>query len=204
MASETSRSGDNVIWNFPNVVSMTRLGFGFIMFAMIPLGFYWAALVLFVVAASTDWLDGWYARKYNQVTKFGRILDPFCDKILIIGAFVLLAEAMVEYPLYCRVAGWMAVVVIGRELLVTSIRGLVEQGGGDFSAKMHGKIKMWLQCFAVGFALLVLAVFGTTPDLEARSPQLLWILALLLWAAVVYTLYSGWQYVLQARSVLGF
>ncbi len=188
------------------MVSMTRLLFSIVMFVMIPMQYYWIALTLFVIAAATDWLDGWYARKYNQVTKLGRILDPFCDKILICGAFVLIAEAMVAYPWYGRVAGWMAVVVLGRELLVTSIRGIIEQGGGDFSAKMHGKLKMWFQCFSVGAALLSLAILGPTPTVEAGAHLvwLLWLTGVLAWLAALVTLYSGLQYVLAARPVLGF
>jgi len=63
-----------------------------VFFALLPLQLYWAALVVFVVAAGTDWVDGWYARKYNMVTKLGRVLDPFCDKILICGAYILLGQ----------------------------------------------------------------------------------------------------------------
>lgn len=199
----SNSNSDNVIWNVPNIVSLIRLALSIAMFVMIPLNYFWAAFVLFVVAASTDWLDGWYARKFNQVTKFGRILDPFCDKILIIGAFVLIAEAMVDYPWYARITGWMAVIVIARELLVTSIRGIVESGGGDFSAKMHGKIKMWFQCFAVGAALLALAWLGTVPDATTNS-FLFWLVGILAWLAAIVTVYSGWQYVVQAKSVLGF
>ncbi len=198
-------ASDLVVWNVPNIISMARLGLSVAMFAMIHFHIFWPAFVLFIVAASTDWLDGWYARKYDQVTKLGRILDPFCDKVLICGAFVLLAEAMVEYPWYCRIAGWMAVVVIGRELLVTSIRGIVEQGGGDFSAKMHGKLKMWFQCFAVGAALLSLALLGVSPLVEGQSPSfVMWLAGGLSWLAAIITVYSGLQYVLQARPVLGF
>jgi CDP-diacylglycerol--glycerol-3-phosphate 3-phosphatidyltransferase len=71
--------------------------------------------VIFLIAAGTDWVDGWYARKYDQVTKLGRILDPFCDKILICGAYILIAvEMQGEFSWYLCITGWMAVLVTGR------------------------------------------------------------------------------------------
>src|SRR4051794_37568673 len=109
-------------------------------------------MIVFVVAASTDWIDGWWARKYGQVTKLGRIFDPFVDKIIICGTFIFLAA---EWPA-SGIAPWMAVVVMGREMLVTAIRGFIEQQGGDFSAQLMGKLKMVFQCVAVVASLLAL------------------------------------------------
>ena len=129
--------------NVPNRISTIRLLLSFSIFALIPLGLYVPALIVFAIAAGTDWIDGWYARKYDQVTQLGRILDPFCDKILICGCYILIAVEMGQtYAWYEGIAGWMAVVVVGRELLVTVIRSLIEGSGGDFSAKMAGKLKM--------------------------------------------------------------
>ena len=143
----------------PNKISAARLLLSFVFFALLPLQLYWAALVVFVVAAGTDWVDGWYARKYNMVTKLGRVLDPFCDKILICGAYILLAVEMDDlFPWYAKIAGWMAVVVVGRELLVTVLRSMIEGAGGDFSAKWAGKLKMGFQCVAVGACLVGLSL----------------------------------------------
>ena len=140
-------SDQNQLWNVPNKISAARLLLAFVVFALIPMQMYSAALVVFIIAAGTDWVDGWYTRKYDQVTQLGRILDPFCDKILICGTFILLAVEMNDqYPWYMAITGWMAVVVTGRELLVTVLRSLIEGAGGDFSAKMAGKLKMWFQC----------------------------------------------------------
>jgi len=147
------------IFNVPNKISAARLLLSFVFFALLPLQLYWAALVVFVIAAGTDWVDGWYARKYNLVTKLGRVLDPFCDKILICGAYILLAVEMDNlFPWYAKIAGWMAVVVVGRELLVTVLRSMIEGAGGDFSAKWAGKLKMGFQCVAVGACLVALAM----------------------------------------------
>lgn len=190
----------DVIWNVPNRISIARLILSALLFAFIPLGWYWVSFVVFVIAASTDWVDGWYARKYNQVSKLGRMLDPFCDKVLICGVFVLLAEAMVGFPWYLRIAGWMAVVVLARELLVTGLRGFVEQSGGDFSAKMSGKLKMWFQCIAAGACLLALAL--QDPTAATSTPTWLAVaLVVSIWLAVLSTVYSGAQYIIAGSKL---
>ena len=167
--------------------------------ALIPMGCYLAALVLFVIAAGTDWVDGWYARKYNMVTKLGRVLDPFCDKVLICGTFILLAVEMNDgFPWWGKIAGWMAVVVIARELLVTVLRSMIEGAGGDFSAKMAGKLKMWFQCIAVVACLLALVLgSGTSKDVPI---WLMIVIAVSAWVAVISTLQSGWNYMVAAKD----
>ncbi|MEM7456757.1 MAG: CDP-diacylglycerol--glycerol-3-phosphate 3-phosphatidyltransferase [Planctomycetota bacterium] len=195
-------SGKNQVWNVPNQISAARLLLSVVVFVLIPLQYYWAALAVFVIAAGTDWVDGWYARKYDLVTQLGRILDPFCDKILICGIYILLAVEMNEgFEWYAKIAGWMAVVVVGRELLVTVLRSLIEGAGGDFSAKWAGKLKMGFQCIAVGAALVALAL--KKADGDAPIPAWVnWTLIIFAWVAVVSTLYSGWQYVVSASSFL--
>lgn len=141
-------------------------------------------MICFVIAASTDFLDGWWARKFQQITKLGRILDPFVDKAIIGGAMI----ALVGIP-NSGLAPWMATVVVFRELLVTSLRGMVEGSGGDFSAKQLGKWKMVLQCAAVVAILLCLM---QTPT----SDWLLWIRWLTIWGAIILTIISGIEYVL--------
>lgn len=188
-----TRTGEDVVWNVPNVLSMARLVLAVVVFALIPLGQYVPAFVFFLLSAGTDWIDGWWARRFKQITKLGRVLDPFCDKILICGTFVLLAEASRGVlPWYAAVAGWMAVVVVARELLVTALRSMVEGSGGDFSAKMAGKLKMWFQCIAAGAALLGLA---WNPELPG------WLLVTMTvsnWIAILSTLWSGWGYIVAA------
>ena len=193
-------SKNTEVWNIPNRISATRLLLSLVVFALIPLQFYWLAFWVFVVAAGTDWIDGWYARKYDQVTQLGRILDPFCDKILICGAFILLAVEMNSgFAWYEKIAGWMAVLVTGRELLVTVLRSLIEGSGGDFSAKMPGKLKMWFQCIAVGVALVVLALKAEGLD-QAIPVWLSIALVVFIWAAVISTVHSGLLYVVAARQ----
>ena len=187
------------VFNVPNKISAARLVLSILVCALIPLKFYWVALVLFLIAAGTDWLDGWYARKYNLVTKLGRVLDPFCDKVLICGTFILLAVEMNSglFPFWGKIAGWMAVVVVARELLVTVLRSMIEGAGGDFSAKMAGKLKMWFQCIAAVASLLALAM---SADGTAVPTWLLVTIAISVWVAIISTLQSGWNYVVAASG----
>lgn len=177
-------------WNVPNLLTTVRFALAIAVIALIPAKSYAAALIVFVVAASTDWMDGYWARKYGQVTKLGRIFDPFVDKIIICGTFI----ALVALP-ESGIAAWMAVVVVGRELLVTSLRGIIEGAGGDFSATFWGKWKMVVQCFAVGFSLLSMA-------LAPPSSVLLLLRQVAIWGAVLITIYSGVDYTLAAARVL--
>ena len=193
------------VFNVPNKISAARLVLAFVFFALLPLQFYWSALVVFVVAAGTDWVDGWYARKYNMVTKLGRVLDPFCDKILICGAYILLAVEMdAGFPWYAKIAGWMAVVVVGRELLVTVLRSMIEGAGGDFSAKWAGKLKMGFQCVAVGACLVALALKHAEGDPNNASiPVWLNIVVIAsVWSSIYSTLQSGWGYCVAAGKYL--
>jgi len=202
MTAATDEQAGGTIFNVPNQLSAARFVLSIVVFALIPLGQYMAALVVFIIAASTDWVDGWYARKYGQVTKLGRMLDPFVDKIIICGTFILLAAEMSPkadadtLPWYSIIAGWMAVVVVGRELLVTALRSFIEQSGGDFSAKMAGKLKMVFQCVAVGAALVALMYDDLPP------PWVLWTLTISVWLAVVSTVYSGLEYVAVSAKFL--
>ncbi len=199
--SEVVGMSNDEVWNVPNKISAARLVLSFVFFALLPLKLYWAALVVFLIAAGTDWVDGWYARKYDMVTKLGRVLDPFCDKILICGAYILLAVEMSgKFPWYAQIAGWIAVVVVGRELLVTVLRSMIEGAGGDFSAKMAGKLKMWFQCIAVVSCLVGLALKAGSGD--PLPVWLFWTIVGSVWLSLLSTVHSGWLYVQGAKSFL--
>ncbi|MEM9365176.1 MAG: CDP-diacylglycerol--glycerol-3-phosphate 3-phosphatidyltransferase [Planctomycetota bacterium] len=178
------------IYNVPNALTTIRFALAIAVMVLIPSGQPLAALIVFLVAASTDWMDGYWARKYGQVTKLGRIFDPFVDKIIICGSFI----ALVELP-DSPVAAWMATTVVARELLVTSLRGIIEGAGGDFSASWLGKWKMVVQCAAV---VAVLLTFLLLPN----PTWLVWVTPLLLWGAIFITVYSGVDYSLIAAKVL--
>jgi len=164
-----------------------------------------ASLVLFVLAAATDFLDGHLARKWNVVSRFGRVMDPFADKMLILGTFVLLAHprfwAGMHVPLptplgvleLAGVQGWMVVLILARELLVTSLRGVYESDGVDFSATMSGKVKMVLQCVCAPLAMLVLVTHDSTVPRGIAAA-----LAAVIWATVLFSVISGLPYALRA------
>ena len=152
-----------------------------------------------VIAASTDWIDGWWARNYNQITKLGRIFDPFVDKIIICGTFIFLAG---EWPA-SGIAPWMAVVIMGREMLVTAIRGFIEQQGGDFSAQIAGKLKMIFQCAAAVASLLALQHSHASQSQASPLPDwLYWTLHGSVWLALFLTVYSGLEYIVAAARLL--
>jgi CDP-diacylglycerol---glycerol-3-phosphate 3-phosphatidyltransferase len=191
----------NTVFNVPNVLTAARFVLSVVVFVLIPFQYYVAAIITFVIAASTDWIDGWWARKYGQVTKLGRIFDPFVDKIIICGTFIFLAAEPRS-----GILPWMAVVVMGREMLVTAIRSVIEAQGGDFSASMSGKLKMVFQCIAVVLSLLILRHWqlasGTSGVLAQPPAWLSYSLILSVWLAVFSTVYSGLEYVIAAARIL--
>jgi CDP-diacylglycerol--glycerol-3-phosphate 3-phosphatidyltransferase len=191
------------IFNLPNQLTSLRLLLAVILFGLIVWEQYLTGLVLFIVAASTDWLDGYYARKYGQVTTLGRILDPFADKVIVCGTFIFLLTVpkMMATPWGLR--AWMVVVIVARELLVTALRSFVEDRGVDFSAKMSGKLKMVLQCVAAGAAIFYLSYPSAKPDGPPDAPPwVTWTTIALIWSAVALTFYSGITYVQAAVRLL--
>lgn len=200
ISDTNGKSAGNEVINVPNIISASRLLLAVVLIVLIPLEQYWAALIIFVVAAGTDWVDGWWARKFDQVTQVGRILDSFCDKIVILGTFIMLAEAMKgEFAWYARITGWMATLVLAREMLVTALRSFIENAGGDFSAKMAGKIKFVLQCVAVGICLWLLA---RKAGGETISDTEIWVMASSIWLSLASTVYSGAGYVIAAAKFI--
>ena len=191
------------LWNVPNVLTMARIVLAIVMFCIMPFKYYVASLIIFVVAALTDFVDGWWARKFNQKTQFGRIMDPFADKALVCGAFIYFAAIPELHNLFpCEgsscclasvpigLATWMVVAIILREMFVTMLRSMIESSGGDFSAKWVGKWKTTLQCVDLPLGFLILILGG------ADAPKALKIAFVVLLYTVVYlTLYSGWIYI---------
>ncbi|GDX95741.1 hypothetical protein LBMAG47_14050 [Planctomycetia bacterium] len=182
------------VWTVPNMLSALRLLLAFILFAAIERSAWPAALGLFLVAASTDWVDGWWARRFGQVSRLGRIFDPLVDKVIVCGAFVLLADRAGS-----AIVPWMALVVVVRELVVTAVRAEMERAGRDFSAALSGKLKMLLQCAAIALELAARA--GVAPDPDGIG--LTSLAACCAWAAVLATVWSGLEYLIAARGLLG-
>ena len=176
-------------WNVPNILSLSRLPLSAALCVCISLSQWEAALGVFLVAAITDWLDGWWARHFQQGTAIGRALDPLTDKVLVASVFIFL----IPVP-EANVAPWMVAVIVGRELLVTGLRGMVEAMGKKFGADWFGKLKTVLQMSALIGALLLRAV----PAAAILEPVYLG----LLWAAVTATVGSAVQYTIKAGRLL--
>lgn len=186
--------------NLPNAITLSRLVITVLVFICLELAglrapggdgatLVWVAFVLFLIAAFTDFLDGWLARRWQMVTVLGRVADPFADKVLIAGSLIIL----LQFPAATAVlTTWYVVVVIAREFLVTAVRGVVEASGRPFPADRLGKWKMVAQCWTVG-ALMTMV---------AGSDLWVWAAQWGLWVSLVLTVVSGCNYVWKARDVV--
>jgi CDP-diacylglycerol---glycerol-3-phosphate 3-phosphatidyltransferase len=153
------------------------------------------AFWLFIATAVSDILDGYLARRGNQITAFGRIADPFVDKVLVLGAMIFLAVMPWSREFF---PAWVVVVILAREFLVTGIRGYVESIGGQFPADWFGKVKMFTQCFAVGSAIGLYAFqWSEEGFLFVRLVTKIFVIATLL-----TSLGSGLSYILKTRQIL--
>lgn len=205
--------------HIPNLLTMLRLVLAAIFFVNLALyqvaaGEPWLlipAAVLFIAAAITDALDGYYARLWQVESKFGRIMDPFCDKVLVIGALCFLAGPGFSATAFNASDGtydadqlsgfypWMVVVIIARELLVTGIRGEMEGSGHKFGANLWGKLKMILQAVVVPVVLAIVYV------IDAGLYRADWLELgrdILVYATVLVTVLSGLPYVTGAYRVV--
>ena len=187
MHVDAGRTREVTPWNLPNLLTATRLILAVFLFALISVQSWIVALAVFLVAAFTDWLDGYLARKQGLTSAFGRNFDPLVDKVLIGGAFIFLLPVS-----KAGLTPWMVTLVVSRELIVTGLRSFFESQSVKFGADMLGKIKMTLQCAALTAILVVLAM----PSEHA----LFWdyIQTGLIWAMLVATAVSGLQYILKA------
>ena len=138
------------------------------------------AVFIFLLASTTDKLDGYIARKYNQVTPLGKLLDPLADKLLISAALLMMVEQRM-------IPAWMAVLIIGREAVITGIRVLAAARGVALAADKHGKLKMVLQVVAIAAILLKNYPFAWITSLPVDF--------MLMILAVVLTIYSGYKYI---------
>ncbi|MCA9271705.1 MAG: CDP-diacylglycerol--glycerol-3-phosphate 3-phosphatidyltransferase [Phycisphaerales bacterium] len=156
-----------------------------------------AACACFVLAAITDALDGMLARKWNAITRFGRVMDPLADKVLVMGSLILLTGPTFDHA--AGFTGWMVIVILTRELLVTSLRGMLESEGVDASANRSGKIKMILQSVSIPLILLLLALAGRESDPNRYTYMLSGIKALA-WLTTIATALSAGPYITRAAA----
>jgi CDP-diacylglycerol--glycerol-3-phosphate 3-phosphatidyltransferase len=195
--------------NLPNQITLVRLALAVVFFVLLSQHGQRApsklvldsAAIVFIIAAVSDFFDGYIARKWGMVTPLGRVLDPLVDKVLICGAFILfLGPAFVDETGYnvTEVHAWMVIVIVGRELLVTGLRGFNESIGISFGASLHGKLKMWMQSIAAPTILFIVAHEDAwfTPSTASA------VKATLVWLTVIITALSTFQYLARSRHIL--
>lgn len=200
----------------PNLLTMLRLVLAGVFFVTLnqyryPVGpdaWILVAVAVFIAAAVTDWLDGHLARKWHAESTFGRIMDPFCDKVLVIGAFIYMAgprmvipgtvESGAWFTMASGVYPWMVAIVLARELLVTGIRGEMESRGVEFGARIWGKLKAMLQLIVIPTVLIIVWL-----DPRASGHAWMgWLRDGLVYATVAATLISGVPYVTAAAQAM--
>ena len=186
-------------WNAPpNLVTYCR-----IVLVVVFLGLYiaagawgvnsasmrWAAAIVFIIAASTDKLDGWMARKYNQITTFGKFMDPLADKLMTCGALVV-ASVFAEFP------WWATILFLIREIGITVMRFFVMErpGGKVIAAAWPGKLKTLFQCIGLAMLLLPAHIGGPAQGVAAWVNVYYIVTYVMLYVALVLCLYSGGIY----------
>lgn len=170
----------------PNQISFTRILLTPVIFALILypidyIGVYWQTYLvgsLFTIISFTDFFDGYLARKYNQQSILGEILDPLADKMLITSAFIALLVVDKINP-------WAVFLILSREYFITGLRVVLASHKIDISSSFLGKVKTVVQMFAIGFCIM--GWFGAD---------------ILVFLAVVITLYSGGQYGIEAMKII--
>lgn len=179
--------------NLPNKITVSRIMLIPIFLIVMLVPFSWGEVALlgtilpvthlvgaliFIVASVTDWVDGYYARKYDLVTNLGKFLDPLADKLLVSAALIVLVELGLA-------PSWIVIIIISREFAVTGLRLVLAGEGEVVAANQLGKIKTWAQIVAISALLLHNIIFemaGIPFDIIA------------LWVAMFFTIWSGWDY----------
>ena len=205
----------------PNALTALRLVLAAVFFGMLSYFQYdvsgqrgnpiWlnVALLIYLLALVTDFLDGYLARRWKVEGVFGRVVDPFVDKVLVLGSFIFFAGKNFTIPWHnpldvpqnvktiTGVAPWMVVVILARELLVTSLRGSSESAGQNFAAAFSGKLKMGFQSATI---LVILIYVNYLPWLQRMSYDVAatYVRNVCIWTTIVITIFSGLLYVRRA------
>lgn len=204
----TKADRDGVFAHWPNRITMIRFVGSLVLFAIFAVWGdlqpeqiegrrtpFFVAFWLFTIIAATDFLDGYLARRDQLVTAFGRIADPFTDKVLILGTMIYLANMPWSQD---RLPSTIVVAILAREFLVTGIRGYIESLGREFPADGFGKLKMIVQSVAVG-GVIWLEAFPWPP---AWLKGWTILVDVLVWLTLIATIGSGVTYALKTKAIL--
>ena len=185
--------------NVPNKITISRIFLIPIFLIIMLVPFSWGEIsllgssmpvthfvgaLIFILASTTDWVDGYYARKYNLVTNLGKFLDPLADKLLVSAALIVLVELQLA-------PSWIVIIIISREFAVTGLRLVLAGEGEVVAANMLGKIKTWAQIVAISLLLLHNIIFEMISipfDMIA------------LWVALFFTVWSGLDYFVKNKE----
>ena len=158
----------------------------------------WILEIIFIVASITDHLDGKIARSRNQITNFGKFLDPIADKILVITTLIILVEKG-------QIPAWIPIIIVFREFIVSGYRLIaVENGGKVIAANIWGKLKTVTQMIAIIFALVDSNKFGAifVTQMDALPFTINFITTIMMTACVIATIFSGWTYIKDGKELL--
>jgi CDP-diacylglycerol--glycerol-3-phosphate 3-phosphatidyltransferase len=184
--------------NLPNRLTVFRLVLcGVLVVLLEKEGIYsgLGALLVFIVASLTDWLDGWLARRLDMVTNLGKLLDPLADKILVCATYI----GLVGHDL---LPVWFVVCVVAREFLITGLRTLAAAGGVVMAAERLGKHKTITQIATAIAGLLILALLEAGLDTPRIDLLRFWVLQPLWILALLVTIVSGLAYFMKNRHFL--
>lgn len=189
----------NPVFNLPNILTMMRIAAIPLMAVLLmspsqPAGF-WAAAV-FAIASITDWLDGYLARRMGIVTVFGKFLDPIADKLIVMAALIMILP-------FGRVPAWMVLIILGREIIITGLRGIASSEGIVIQASDLGKFKTIFQIVAILGLLLHYDYnwfFGISHQLLQVNMHNVGMFYL--WIATLLTVWSGIDYLARFVKVI--
>ena len=182
--------------NFLTIIRMALVPVFIVLFYFGQTGLLYCVLAfaVFIIAAGTDAVDGYIARKHNLITNFGKLMDPLADKVLTTAAFIVMVDVHI-------IQAWMVIVILAREFIITGLRGVAASEGVVIEAGLSGKLKTVFQMAAIGLILLSLTL-GFAPATQAAGGVIFMLGFIILWAAVILTVYSGVEYLWKGRKLL--
>jgi CDP-diacylglycerol--glycerol-3-phosphate 3-phosphatidyltransferase len=187
------------VWNLPNILTLLRIAaipvLVFVLFSPSRAAGFCAAWI-FAIASFTDWLDGYLARRMGIVTTFGKFLDPIADKLIVMSALIMILP-------YGRVPAWMVLVILGREIIITGLRGLASTEGIIIPASNLGKFKTIFQIVAIlGLLLHYDYRWFFAVDHPYLYVNMHHVGMFYLWIATIITIWSGVDYLVKFVRVI--